>query len=211
MVGLPYFHTPTRTYDPEYKPWSDFHTTSTLLVLLFSAVGLIFMGTYYFFFHGAKETISDTNLTWLAKVCEWTKRTSKRGQPFRVGLYKRQSNASTPTSFTNPLCADLPQITPSQSHTHVTAQPPPITNNVTSPLWTEPPQYHSLYPSRSNGKNGGNSELMNGDQPSNSNVSTTMPSFETSHMQPQVAAMRPLALEYVADRPSVLCGEEISD
>ena len=73
MVGLPYVQEPFLSYSEDMEPWSDFHKTATALVLLFSSIGLMFMGTYYFFFHGANETISDTSLQWLAKVFEWTK------------------------------------------------------------------------------------------------------------------------------------------
>ena len=133
MVGLAFLKQPYMSYGKDYAPWSDFHKTMTAFVLLFSSIGLMFMGTYYFFFHGANETISDTSLGWLAKLFEWTKRTKRNSH--RVGLYNIPG--STQSSFSNPLCLDNPPLI---------AQPQqPIRENVTSPLWSDPPQYRSLY------------------------------------------------------------------
>lgn len=157
MVGLAYVHQPLLSSAETFAPWSDFHKTATLLVLLWSSIGLTFMGTYYFFFHGANESISDTNLSWLAKVCEWTKRRSK-SIPHRVGLYTSQINsASTPTSFANPLYQERIVSSPPPPTTITTIpsssaveQPQPlhlaIVENVTSPLWNDPPRYSALYP-----------------------------------------------------------------
>ena len=128
MVGLAFVQEPLMPYTEDIRPWSDFHKTITAFVLLFSSAGLIFMGIYYFFFHGANETISDTNIGWLAKIFEWTKRTSRT----RVNYITNE----TPYSFNNPACLEnAPVISQPQQ---------PFRENVKSPLFGE--SDHSCHP-----------------------------------------------------------------
>ncbi len=73
MVAIPFRYSFPGSVNPVHEPGSKYYLAMTLSVLVGSAVGLIFMALYYFVFHKSRHTIRDTNLGWLARICEWSK------------------------------------------------------------------------------------------------------------------------------------------
>jgi hypothetical protein len=71
MVALPFKVTPTMSITRPYHPTSRYYFIVMLVILVGATAGLIFMCAYYFLFHKSRHTIRDTNLGWLARLCEW--------------------------------------------------------------------------------------------------------------------------------------------
>ena len=71
MVCLPYSYGPAHRINPAYQAGTRYHVAVTLIVLVSTVLGLVFMTMYYFLFHKSKHTIRHTHLGWLARLCEW--------------------------------------------------------------------------------------------------------------------------------------------
>ncbi len=104
MVALPYGIQPYATVHPQHYPGTEYYKMITIVILIGSALGMIFMAIYYFGLHKSRSTIRYSHFSWLEKCCSCLHNDEELavGVPHTTGLLDNQRNNGIVATNTGP-------------------------------------------------------------------------------------------------------------
>ena len=193
MVALPFKVTPIMYITRPFHPTSRYYFIVMLTILVGATAGLIFMCAYYFLFHKSRHSIRETNIGWLARLCEWRKQDEDE---ITVTVSNGQNHAVYPS--------DLREFVPNGNGE--------LSRDIQT---TEASSYHTHF---DGGTPTSHTAETDADLPSSTSLlNANIVKFVTSSANPESGSQRERLLvqgdvhQETANRPSVLEGDDDSD